>query len=217
MNIMEHREKLASRLESYNFFSYIFMTLPNTEFVDKILRLMTDGELQSKMRLDLIESYIKSCAVKTLPTVLQEILVDRTQLLRGINEDGCPPPYESLYVKRPPQDVMGEITSLYNKANCTLAEDVHDSREYIGVELNFMVMLCMKQWIALESNDANTAKNMSDLQIQFFNEHLSRWIPHYARRMYEYAQTDFYKGIALLLENWIEEESIYLSEQLNIQ
>lgn len=202
---------MADRLENYNFFSYMFLTLPNHAFVNKILGLNFEQISSNETGVEYIKRYAKSCAVRMLSEVLKDLLIDRTRLLRAVSEDGCPPPYESLYVKRPPQDVIGELTLLYNQARYCLIDDVHESREYIGVELNFMGMLCLKQLEALESNDICTAKDMELLQVQFFTEHLNLWISDFAEEMYKASKTEFYKGIALMLKDWIKKELVYLS------
>lgn len=198
--------KLADRLESYNFFSYIFLELPDAEFVDKILRTTFDQSFGDEAGVKYIENYIKSCAVKTPSLVLKELLIDRTQLLRAVSEKGCLPPYESLYMKRPPQDVIGELVQLYNRGNYCLADNVHESKEYIGVELNFMTMLCLKQLKALERNDLRMAKEMELLQAQFFNEHLRLWVPNFVGEMHKVSKTEFYKGIAIMLGDWVYKE-----------
>lgn len=205
--------QLANRRENYNFFAYIFMILPDTEFVDNISCLAFDQDFEDEPGVENINNYIKSSAIKTPEEILKELLIDRTQLLRAIRENGCPPPYESLYVKRTPQDVIGELILLYNQASYCLEDEVKESHEYIGTELNFMSMLCMKHMEAIEANNTNVAQDMELLQVQFFNEHLKLWIPKFAKEMHKASQTDFYKGIALMLGDWIQKESEYLSEQ----
>lgn len=213
MKNIEVKSLLYSRLESYRFLSYIFLALPDKDFVTKILNIKLDKfESEEDIEEDvikgteLIKSYILANRIITLDTVLTELSVDRTQLLRGLSEEGPRPPYESVFLKKNPQDVLGELAEIYAKVNYGLYNEIQESPEQIGMELSFMAELCEKEKYALEVNDNLERKSSNNLQQEFLKNHLGRWALIYADEMKRFARTDFYRGIALLLKGFIISE-----------
>lgn len=194
----------ADRAENYNFFATMFMQLPDDDFVIKLLGLRLPKEMLEQNGASLFQTYIDASVHRPVADVLQELLIDRTQLFRGVVLGGCRPPYESLFVQKPAQVVIGELTELYNSANCKLVANMHESREFLGVELSFMVMLCEK-----ESNASMTHEDAAiyqGLQKKMFEEHLSVWCGKYIEEMLKYVRTDFYRAVAMLFADWLAVE-----------
>ena len=199
VNITRHR------LESYSFLSSIFLTLPDEAVVTNLLKFPVEQPLQSP-GMQQICGYIKRHQLNTLQSVLQELATDRAKLLRGITKNGPRPPYESLYLNQPPQDIIGGLNQFYAKINYSVSRDLKDSPEQIGVEFSYMQTLCKKELDALENGLLDEAEKYSGLQQSFLKQHLGRWAGLFAQEMERYAQTDFYRGIALLIQELIQEE-----------
>ena len=51
-----------------------------------------------------------------------------------------------------------------------------------------------------------------EAQRLFLEEHLLQWVPEFADRLYQSAESDFFKGMAIVLRELIGEHSQYLSE-----
>lgn len=208
---MENRQldRVQERLASYNLFSYFFLALPDEEFVRNILGLQLEQliEVESQQGIKLIRKYITGCRVKSSEAVLQELAIDRTHLLRGIAVDGPRPPYESLYLKESPQDTMGSLNTFYYQENYTVSQEIHESSEYLGIELSFMKELCSKELFALqENNSEEKLEDIRRLQQDFLARHLGRWAGLFAKEMIKTAKTDFYRGLGYLLQDFIAEE-----------
>ena len=199
VNIVKHR------LGSYRFLSSIFLTLPDEAVVANLLRFRTEQPVESP-GMQQIEGYIKQSQSNTLKSVLQELATDRARLLRGIAEGGPRPPYESLYLGQPPQEIIGGLNQFYARIDYGVSKDVKESPEQIGVEFSYMQALCEKELEALESGLLNEADEYSRLQESFLKQHLGRWAGLYAQEMEQHAQTDFYRGIALLIQELMQEE-----------
>lgn len=208
---MENRqlERTKERLASYNLFSYLFLALPNEEFVQKIFNVQLDKIVndQSQRGIRLILEYITNSRIKTLAAVLQELAIDRTQLLRGLTQDGPRPPYESLYRRKSPQETISSLNTFYARENYGVSQDIHESSEYIGVELSFMRELCAKELTALQEKESEQEiDTINRLQQDFLDQHLGKWAGLFGEEMIEYAKTDFYRGVGFLLKDFMAEE-----------
>lgn len=205
----------AHRIENYNFFATIFMQLPDEDFVEQLSSLELSKETRLQKGASLLQSYIDTMAKRPVTDVLHELLVDRTQLFRGVIVGGCPPPYESLFVDKVPQIIIGELTDLYNLADCKLSTDIQESREFLGVELSFMVLLCEKEYNSISKQEDATL--YQELQKRLFEEHLYIWCGKYIEKMLEYARTDFYRAVALMFSDWLDREKEYFQKQKELK
>lgn len=206
---MIEANRINERFASYNLFSYFFLALPNEEFVNKVLNLHFEnaGDEESQRGVELIRQYIVNCRVKTLAAVFQELSIDRTQLLRGLTENGPRPPYESVYLKLQSAEVMGSLNTFYAQANYGVSKDIHESGEQIGIELSFMRELCRQELKARNEGACREAMaGIRRLQRDFLYQHLGRWAGLFASEMIEFSKTDFYKGVGFLLQDFIIEE-----------
>jgi TorA maturation chaperone TorD len=207
MNPIDHRDVNITRhrLESYRLLSGIFLTLPDEALVTNLLHVHMQESLQSP-GMQQIADYIKRGQSSTVQSVLQELASDRTRLFRGISEDGPLPPYESSYLNQPPQDIIGGLNRFYARINYGVSNDLKESPEQIGVEFSYMQVLCEKELKALEKDLLDEADEYRRLQESFLKQHLGRWAGLFAQEMERHAQTDFYRGIALLIQELIREE-----------
>lgn len=204
------RELLIQRIESYKLFSYLFFTLPDAKFVDRILALnMGDVGSEDEGSL-LLQQYIAVSQRKDKDALITELGVDRTQLLRGLTQAGPRPPYESLYIKAAPQDTIGNLNVTYAQSGYGVAKDVNESSEYIGVEINFMQLLCEQELAALDAGAADDIAVAQTKQKDFFGRHLGLWAVSFAEEMLKFARTDFYRASAMLLRDFMQDEETYL-------
>ncbi len=203
------RELTRQRIASYTFFSYIFFTLPNADFIAKIMALPAAGGDSDEGSV-LLQKYVRESQGKEVEALMTELGIDRTQLLRGLTKHGARPPYESLYIQAIPQDIIGALNKAYAQKGYSVVRDVRESSEYIGVEINFMQLLCEQELTALERDEQTAAEEAQQKQIEFFTKHLGRWAVAAAEEMLKFAKTDFYRAIALLLRDFMQDEADYL-------
>jgi TorA maturation chaperone TorD len=195
-------ETLMEPERGYNFFANLFLTLPDAQFIETLLKTEIESCDEGAI---LLNEYIAASALKDKQELLTEILVDRTQLLRALTADGPRPPYESYYLRRAPQDIMGELNKLYEKAGVGVLEDIHEPPDYIGVELAFMAKLYAFMMEGIKNNDNKKQELISKIAKDFFNNHLSKWVTDFAEETVKFAKTGFYKGLAMMLKSFIEE------------
>lgn len=220
MNETEMKLGAINRLESYHLLAFFFLALPDQEFVVKVMNAGFDQSFKEEIigsdvfrGFQLLEKFILANKLKTLDAVLLDISIDRTQLLRGLSEEGPRPPYESVYLQKPPQKVLAELIKMYGQADYAVRLEGHESPEQIGIELSFMAELCQKEKVILEKDgeESEELQKVRTLQANFMQNHLGKWSDLYADEMYKFARTDFYRGVALILKGFLTEERTYLS------
>jgi putative dimethyl sulfoxide reductase chaperone len=124
---------------------------------------------------------------------------DWTRLFRGVDRDGMLPPYESLYRperlrKKPAQ----EINRLFSGMGIQVPEEWHQPSDYIGVELDFMRLLCEKELRLRNAGERNTLREAVEAENSFLEDHLALWVPIFCKRMLDEAREAYYLGIANL-------------------
>ena len=196
----ERIEELEGAASLYAFLSSVFLTLPDKEFLDSLASL--DPEPTESAGYNAIVAYARDIAGQDHEEALMELARDRARLMRGENNEGMEPPYESLYVKAGTQSniMNGSINRFFADAGFAKSSEVKDAPEQLGVEINFAATLMQHEAVALREDDAESAGYWREMRERFREQHLGRWAHAYAKAMHEHANTKFYQGVALLIE-----------------
>ena len=123
---------------------------------------------------------------------LEDLLWEYTRLFIGPYKLPCPP-WESVYTSSKRlmmQDAYSGVQQLYNEIGL-VAGSPDILADHIGMELNFMAILLHKLCEDIEGRPC-----YADLAKRFLDEHLTQWIPQFARDMEEAADSVFYKALA---------------------
>ena len=131
-------------------------------------------------------------------------------------------PYESFYTR---DDQMIEsggdnpVVELYNaldfRVELTAARVV--SADHIGIELEFMYMLCTAQQKALEADDIVGVCELLKVQRGFLKDHLLEWTPLFLINMKRESRTPLYHDGAELALEFMLSDFEYVTEQLTLQ
>lgn len=195
------------RSDFYKFLSSVYNAPPTEELVTL---LYSAGTVNSLLLLcKEAKDYLKSCGPYS------EIVQDFHDLMMVPGWKYCTP-YEAVYIdtrivgdKIASNLLMGPSTTavqkFYQKAGFEISNQYKELPDYIGLELEFMAMLC-----ADEENSDEFAQSFLMLQGQFLTEHISRWIKPFCNKLKLNAQTNVYKAIALITDSFIEDELLYL-------
>ena len=130
-------------------------------------------------------------------------------------------PYESFYTR---DDQMIEsggdnpVVELYNaldfRVELTAARVV--SADHIGIELEFMYMLCTAQKKALEADDIVGVCELLKVQRGFLKDHLLEWTPLFLINMKRESRTPLYHDGAELALEFMLSDFEYVTEQLTL-
>ncbi len=110
-------------------------------------------------------------------------------------------PYESFYMREDQMmETAGEnpVLQLFNDHDfrVDLGKARAVSVDHIGIELEFMYLLCDSERKALEDDDKATACAIAKIQQKFLKEHLLEWAPMFLLNMKSEAGTALYFDVA---------------------
>jgi TorA maturation chaperone TorD len=128
-------------------------------------------------------------------------------------------PYESFYTR---DDQMIEsggdnpIVQLYNDLDFRVELDAARvvSADHIGVELEFMYMLCVALQKALAAEDKDGICELLQLQRAFLKEHLLEWAPLFLINAKRESRTPLYHDGAELALEFLLSDFEYVTEKL---
>jgi len=129
-------------------------------------------------------------------------------------------PYESFYTR---DDQMIEsggdnpVIELYNELDFRVELDAARvvSADHIGVELEFMYMLCMAQRKALDAEDKEGVCELLEVQRAFLKEHLLEWAPMFLINAKRESRTPLYHDGAELTLEFLLSDFEYITAKLN--
>jgi TorA maturation chaperone TorD len=128
-------------------------------------------------------------------------------------------PYESFYTR---DDQMIEsggdnpVVELYNDLDFRVQLDSARvvSADHIGVELEFMYMLCTAMKKALEADDKEGVCELLEVQRAFLKEHLLEWTPLFLINAKRESRTPLYHDGAELTLEFLLSDFEYVNEKL---
>ena len=128
-------------------------------------------------------------------------------------------PYESFYTR---EDQMIEsggdnpVIELYNELDFRVELDKARvvSADHIGVELEFMYMLCTAQKKALEADDKDGMCELLQVQRAFMKEHLLEWAPMFLINAKRESRTPLYHDGAELTLEFLLSDFEYITQML---
>ena len=128
-------------------------------------------------------------------------------------------PYETFYTRDDQMIESGGDNPLMNLYDALdfkveLSEDRVISPDHIGVELEFMYMLCNALQKAYDANDAGGVEELLLVQQGFLRDHLLNWAPLFLINMKKESRTALYHDGAELALEFILSDYEYVCEQL---
>ena len=159
---------------------------------------MTDG-------FEMLRKFMKES--KDVDVVHEKLTDEYTRLFLGPGSPSVPP-YESMYIDG---NMMGpsllRLKKDYRNAGVAKSEDYPEPEDHISFELKFMQHLCEE---TLESE--GYGRKCLNLQKEFMDGHLMKWVPDFCDNLYKSEQSDFYKGIAKITKGFIFLDKDWIDE-----
>jgi TorA maturation chaperone TorD len=148
--------------------------------------------------------------------MLTNLSRDWTRLFRGVEKKGILPPYESLYRTGKLQEKPSrEIHRLFSHMGIRVPDEWHQPPDYIGVELDFMRLLCSKELEAYEKQGANILSETLHAEHSFVENHLGVWVPQFCEKMFLEAEEDYFRGVAHLTVGLIGYDRIHIKNRVS--
>jgi TorA maturation chaperone TorD len=110
------------------------------------------------------------------------------------------------------------VVELYNALDFRVELDKARvvSPDHIGVELEFMYMLCVAMEKAIEADDNEGLEELFYIQKGFLEDHLLKWAPMYLINMKKESRTPLYHDGAELAMEFLLSDFEYVNKKLNI-
>jgi len=126
-------------------------------------------------------------------------------------------PYESFYFREDQMmETAGEnpVLQLFNEHDfrVDLGKARAVSVDHIGIEMEFMYMLCNAEKKAIEDGELEVACDIAQIQQNFLKEHLLEWAPMFLLNVKSEAGTALYFDVANVTLDFIMSDFEYLNE-----
>ncbi len=191
-----------ARSRVYSFISASF-SYPDAALVE----FMQSRILDTENSLLFLESPSSFEAVQSLRPVVMSLSADQldTEYVRTFGHTiskECPP-YETEYGQAhifQQSQALADISGFYRAFGLELTPEVNDRLDHLGVELEFMQFLCLKEAHAqIKASSEEPLALCREAQVKFLGEHLGQWAPGFAQRLDEKAAGSVYGLIGQLL------------------
>lgn len=136
-----------------------------------------------------------------------DLRADYTQLLVGTGHV-LAPPWESVYFSEERlvyQEQTLQVRAWYRRFGLEAENRYQEPDDHIGLELAFVSHLAQQALAALEQQEQSAFEAMIAAQREFLSKHLLRWAPQWCNLVESQANTDFFRGIALLTKGILAE------------
>ncbi len=207
---------LETRRNFYALLYRMYLEPPSREFVDDLMNerfylpgLISDEELAEGFKL--VREFVEKSKDKAIDELHKDLVGEYTRLFIGPHRLPVQP-YESWWVDG---KLMGEsllkVKQVYRKAGIAKVKEYAEPEDHIAFELRFMHYLCEAE---LSADTEERIAECLNMQKEYLNEHLLRWVPDFCDALTENELSEFYKGIARLTKGFILLEEAVIEELL---
>lgn len=199
----ERVAELTARRDNFNALASVYLTLPTIETVQS-LAVLSDVDAEEGTSLAELAAFVREAAEREGEDVLADIARDRVLLVRGAGVGSTTPPYESLWLGRQQNDILGSLNRFFRECGFAKLDEVRDAADQIGVECAFAALLLDRALECLEGDDDAGADKAEATLASFMGQHLARWGADYAQAVVENARTGYWRAVGLLLAEELE-------------
>lgn len=157
--------------------------------------------------LELLQKWEREFRQETTAERFDSLITDYTRLFIGPGKV-LAPPWESVYFNEERlvfQEQTLAVRTWYSRFGLAAVNLRKEPDDHIALELFFMAHLAKLGLAAIESQDSPGLDQALAAQRDFLVEHLYRWAPLWGDLVCQHAQTDFYPGVALLVQGALHE------------
>jgi len=213
---MSEKGILETRRNFYALLYRMYLEPPSREFVDDLMNerfylpdLISDEELSEGFKL--VREFVEKNKDKAIDELHKDLVGEYTRLFIGPHRLPVQP-YESWWVDgKLMSESLLKVKQVYRNAGIAKAKEYAEPEDHIAFELRFMHYLCEEE---LSADTEERIAECLNMQKEYLNEHLLRWVPDFCDALTENKLSDFYKGIARLTKGFILLEEAVIEELL---
>lgn len=189
------------RADSYKLLSECYH-LPDAQLLQ---RLKAVDESIGKACLELIQYTPNFNEIESLSVDFSRLFIGPFKLLA--------PPYGSVYLDNSGK-LMGDSTvdvkDIYRQDGLNVS--IKDMPDHITIELEFMYFLIFKGIETVNISDFEKHSYFLQRQRFFLDTHLARWITDFTKNIAQNAQTEFYRNLGRITEQFVKDDLKYLRD-----
>lgn len=214
---------LEIRIFAYDLLRRTFLIEPSTNYLETIHSVIENfpfANENSSIRAGVDQVLVYLAKNNVLESKVQDRLhCDFTRMFIGPHSLDAPP-WESAYLSKERllfQEETLQARRKYLKYGFVPSNYGHEADDHLGLELDFMYQLSNRTLERVKEADTESSSYPDILidQKVFLEEHLLRWVPDFAEDMAKSAQTEFYVGMAKILQGFLEIDIKALAELLD--
>jgi len=159
----------------------------------RALMLVGDASFREDVR-DLMKRLTE--AVPVIEQYYQDLFTGQTVLV---------PNYETEYTASSlwhQTQQMADIAGFYRAFGVDSAE-TGERPDSVSSELEFMYLLCVKEAIAVEEENAEAVAVCAEARQRFLTDHLGAWLPRFAQRLEQRGGEGYYTALARLTARFV--------------
>jgi len=222
LKIEEMTELAKSRKEMYYFLTVAF----TYQTIKDIVKMIKDKSLLNSLPEEgegfrLLRKFVEEKSKLPAAKIQDELEIEHTSLF--VVPDKNFRPYESFYIKTSTEGLAGdlslvggpitkEVEKIYKKTGAEFTKNNDEIADYIGLELEFLHILCSKEEEAWRRGEKETALKCLQLERDFLQNHVAKWVFEFCDDLYEKSKNDFFKAAALITKEYIEIEKSDINE-----
>ncbi|MBI5967235.1 MAG: molecular chaperone TorD family protein [Deltaproteobacteria bacterium] len=198
----EFQQLMKARQNVYDLLRYFFLQEPTPDFVqalkeEDVLKNLRGYHPDLDEGVELLSSVISS---PTSNLLVPNLLLEFTRLFVG----PFPVPlFESVYRSESGLVMQEETLAVrrkYLEAGLVINPERSFPDDHIGAELEFVFYLCQK---ATQAEEAQPKNALLKMQQDFFREHLVVWVPPFCDRLFQEAESPYFKGVAKMTKGFV--------------
>jgi len=206
----EFQQLMKARQNVYDLLRCFFLQEPTEEFFNALKEENFLKDLHG-YHPELDEGVALLSAVVSSPTANSPVSDLRLEFTRLFIGPSPVPLYESVYRSESGLLMQEETLAVrrkYMEAGLVVNPKESLPDDHIGTELEFIFYLCQK---ATQAEEGEAREILLRIQQEFFREHLVLWVSSLGDRLFQEAQSQYFKGVAKTTKgfvNWDYQEIV---------
>jgi TorA maturation chaperone TorD len=207
-----HASKLAEaasrRSVLYWTLSELFLTCPDTSFVERLRKILHPGLTSGYSKQVMKHLRAMQRALPRDTSGVEKLAIEYTRAFGAVSPSyGLPAPYESVHRQSDsPAETRAAVGRFYLDAGL-MPLDSAAPADHLGVELKFLSLTCHNGTEAWRTGGNEGGARLLRQAWSFLDEHLMTWAPQYLSMMRTRSQHRLYRNVALLAMETITEHS----------
>lgn len=118
-------------------------------------------------------------------------------------------PYESVYVsgsKTLAGSASAAVSAEYRCSGFAPTRERIYADDHLACELEYLQFLAAKELAALKGGDQGEVLALRRQELAFLEGHPLAWVTAFEAALGDFAETDFYRGLARMTRGWLEED-----------